>query len=182
MPSWITHQVASFYALPLADLARTRATIKDLLYDARRVDKDKLRGLLDFLDRNLAFELFQKIDDTKIALSAKDRANIAYEVPPYIRFEEAISRGDFEELIAPRVAAARALVGQALEKAGLEAGDVTRVVRVGGSSRVPAFARMLEETFPGRVEEGEVFTSIAAGLLEAHERGLGRTRKQAVGA
>jgi hypothetical protein len=31
---------------------------------------------------------------------------------------------------------------------------------------------MLESLFPGRVEEGEVFTSIAAGLLEARERGL----------
>lgn len=181
MPSWITNQVASFYALPLADLARTRATIKDLLYDARRVDKDKLRGLLDFLDRNLAFELFQRIDDAKIALSTRDSATIAYEVPPHVRFEEAVARQDFEELVTPRVAAARALVGKALAEAGLEAGDVTRVVRVGGSSRVPLFARMLEETFPGRVEEGEVFTSIAAGLLEAHERGLGQARRQAIG-
>jgi hypothetical protein len=43
---------------------------------------------------------------------------------------------------------------------------------VGGSSRVPAFARMLEAEFPGRVREGEVFTSIASGLIGAHLAGL----------
>lgn len=172
MPRWITDQVASFYALPLADIARTRNAIKDLLYDARREDKNKLKGLSEFLDRNLAFDLFQKIDEAKITLSTESDSSIAYAVPPYVSFSEPLSRADFEALIAPRVEAARRLVGEALAKAALAPKDIGRVVRVGGSSKVPAFARMLEELFPGRVEEGEVFTSIAGGLLEARARGL----------
>jgi hypothetical chaperone protein len=172
MPRWITDQVASFYALPLADIVKTRNAIKDLLYDARRQDKDKLKGLSEFLDRNLAFDLFQRIDEAKIALSTESDSSIAYAVPPYVSFSEALSRADFEALIAPRVGAARRLVEEALAKAALAPADIGRVVRVGGSSKVPAFALMLEELFPGRVEEGEVFTSIAGGLLEARERGL----------
>jgi hypothetical protein len=172
MPRWITDQVASFYALPLADIVKTRNAIKDLLYDARREDKDKLKGLSEFLDRNLGFDLFQRIDGAKIALSTETDSSIAYAVPPYVSFSEALSRADFEALIAPRVEAARRLVGEALAKAALAPADIGRVVRVGGSSKVPAFALMLEELFPGRVEEGEVFTSIAGGLLEARERGL----------
>ena len=178
MPTWITNQVASFYALPLADLAKTRATIKDLIYDTRPADKDKLRGLLEFLDRNLGFDLFREIDEAKIALSERDAASIAYAVPPFVAFTEELARREFEVLIGPRVKKAEALVATALEAAGLESGDVTRVVRVGGSSRVPAFVRMLEGLFPGRVEEGEVFTSIAAGLLEARERGLLEARER----
>lgn len=172
MPVWITNQVASFYALPLADIQRTRNTVKDLVYDARREDKAKLRGLLEFLDRNLAFSLFDAIDGAKIGLSTAEAAQIAFEVPPHLAFAEALSRADFEALVAPRLAAARDLVLEALAKAGLEAGEVDRVVRVGGSSRIPVFAAMLEGLFPGRVEEGEVFTSIASGLLEAREKGL----------
>ena len=172
IPSWITNQVASFYALPLADIAKTRATVKDLVYDARSADKDKLRGLVEFLDRNLAFDLFNEIDEAKIALSSARTATIAYSVPPFVSFSEKIERSYFEHLIGPRVAAARSLVESALAAAGLEAGEVSRVVRVGGSSRIPAFASMLEGLFPGRVEEGAVFTSIASGLLEARERGL----------
>jgi len=172
MPAWITNQVASFYALPLADLQRTRTTVKELVYDARREDKDKLRGLVEFLDRNLAFELFARIDSAKIELSGAEKSVIAYAVPPYIEFEERVARADFEALAAPRVEAARLLVLEALAKAGVEAGKVDRVVRVGGSSRVPAFVRMLERLFPSRVEEGAVFTSIASGLIEARDRGL----------
>jgi hypothetical chaperone protein len=172
MPIWITNQVASFYALPLADISKTRAAIKDLVYDARLGDKNKLKGLADFLDRNLAFDLFKRIDDAKIALSTEEEAKIAYAVKPWIDFSENLTRGEFETLIVPRVDAARDLVYAALEAAKLEAAQVDRVVRVGGSSRVPAFAKMLEEIFPGHVEEGEVFTSIASGLLEARERGL----------
>ncbi len=172
IPGWITNQVASFYALPLGDIAKTRAVVKDLVYDARGADKDKLRGLGEFLDRNLGFDLFREIDDAKIALSSREASAVAYAVPPFLSFREELTREGFEALIAARVAAARELVLSALAAAGLEASEVDRVVRVGGSSRVPAFARMLEALFPGRVEEGAVFTSIAAGLLEARERGL----------
>ncbi len=172
LPLWITNQVASFYALPLGDIAKTRATVKDLVYDARPADKDKLRGLNEFLDRNLGFELFNRIDEAKIELSGADSCAIAYSVPPFLSFRETLTRGEFETLIGPRVAAAKELVLSGLRAAGLEAGAVDRVIRVGGSSRIPAFARMLEELFPGRVEEGEVFTSIASGLLEAREQGL----------
>jgi len=172
LPVWITNQVASFYALPLADIAKTRATVRDLVYDARPADKDKLRGLNEFLDRNLGFELFNEIDEAKIALSSRETGTIAYAVPPYVCFREEMTRLGFETLVAARVAAARVLVLSALAAAGLEPGEVDRVVRVGGSSRIPVFARMLEALFPGRVEEGAVFTSIAAGLLEARERGL----------
>jgi len=172
MPSWITNQVASFYALPLADIAKTRAAVKDLIYDARPADKDKLRALSDFLDRNLGFELFNEIDEAKIALSSRDSSAITYAVPPWLSFREELSRAGFETLVQARVDAARKLVESTLAAAGLEARGVDRVVRVGGSSRIPAFARMLEAVFPGRVEEGAIFTSIAAGLIEARERGL----------
>ena len=41
------------------------------------------------------------------------------------------------------------------------------VIRTGGSSRIPAVARLLDEAFPGRVVEHGAFTSIAAGLAIA---------------
>jgi len=174
MPSWITKQVSSFHALPLADIAKTREAIKDLLPETRKMDRAGLLGLSDFLDRNLAFTLFDRIDRAKIALSDAEEATLAFAVPPHVAFSELLSRQDFEALAASRVEGARALVARALAAAGIEAAEVGRVVRVGGSCRIPAFIRMLEAEFPGRVVEGEVFTSIAAGLLEAAELGLAK--------
>ncbi len=172
MPRWITDQVASFYALPLSDLAATRRLIKELIYDARPVDKPRLRGLAEFLDRNLTFELFDAIDAAKIALSDGDAAEIAFALPPHVSFVERLTRAEFDGVIGRRVDEARALVLEALERAGRLPADVSAVIRVGGSSRVPAFAAMLESLFPGRVREGAVFTSIASGLLAAHDAGL----------
>ncbi len=172
MPRWITDQVASFYALPLSDLTATRRTIKDLIPDTRGTDRARLKGLMTFLDQNQSFRLFEAIDDAKIRISFHPDAHVEFEVPPYIQFSETIRRPEFESIIAHRVAAARSLALTALERAGVEAADVSTVIRVGGSSRVPAFAAMLEELFPGRVKEGEVFTSIASGLLTADRLGL----------
>jgi hypothetical chaperone protein len=172
LPSWLANQITSFHALPLGDIAKTRSAIKELLPDVRPADRPGLRGLADFLDRNLGFSLFAEIDRAKIALSEREEDSISFAVPPHVSFVEALSRQDFEILAAPRVEAARALVHAALRGAGVEAGEVLRLVRVGGSCRIPAFIRMLEAEFPGRVVEGEVFTSIASGLLQAAELGL----------
>ncbi|HPG87402.1 MAG TPA: Hsp70 family protein, partial [Spirochaetales bacterium] len=172
MPRWITDQVASFYALPLSDLAATRRLIKELIYDARPIDKPRLRGLAEFLDRNLTFELFDAIDAAKIALSVGQESEIAFALPPHVSFVERLTRAEFEGVIGRRVDEARALVLEALERSGRRPADVSTVIRVGGSSRVPAFAAMLESLFPGRVREGAVFTSIASGLLAAHDSGL----------
>ena len=169
IPGWITNQVASFYALPLSDIVHTKAVIKDLLFEAR--EKRKLRGLMDFLGGNRWYELFDLIDAAKIRLSSENSASIAFDLPPHIRFEEVLGLGDFELLLEPRIEEAAELVRRALAAAGVGTGDIRKVVRVGGSSRIPAFVRMLEAEFPGRVAEGEVFTSIAAGLIGAHESG-----------
>lgn len=172
MPRWITDQVASFYALPLGDIAATRRMVKELVSDARPIDKPRLRGLLAFLDGNESFRLFEELDKAKIGLSSAGEASIAYDLPPHVSVREILSREDFEGIIEARVREAEAVVDEALASAGLSRGDVSGVVRVGGSSRTPAFAAMLERLFPGRVSEGAVFTSIASGLYAAHEAGL----------
>jgi len=172
MPNWITDQVASFYALPLADISMTRRTIKELIPDARPADKPKLKGLMEFLDRNMAFGLFSEIDDAKIRLSSHEDSKIRFLVPPHLAIDEALNRADFQTIIERHVATAGNLVLQTLASASLEAKDIDAVVRVGGSSRIPLFMEMLESLFPGRVSEGEVFTSIAAGLLDASDRGF----------
>ncbi len=116
--------------------------------------------------------LFERIDEAKIALSSAEEASIGFEVPPHVSFSEQLDRGSFETIVEARVETARALVVGALASAGMEAEGIERVVRVGGSSRIPAFALMLDSLFPGRVSEGEVFTSISSGLIGAHEAGL----------
>lgn len=171
VPHEITGQVVQFKVLPFDEIRRIKRLIPELLQEA--VDKEKLRGLAAFLDRNLTYDLYQVLDETKIRLSSSSRAEAAFAVPPHVAFREVVTRFDFDTIVGPRVDEASTLVLQALDSAGLSPADVGRVVRVGGSSQVPVFAQRLEQLFPGRLSLGNVFDGIALGLIPAWERGLG---------
>ena len=82
-------------------------------------------------------------------------AGLGRRVSVHAKIDSGMGRlGVTEEAVLTRL---RETPFDALEKAGIEAGQVGKVVRVGGSCRIPAFIRMLDSLFPGRVEEGEVF-------------------------
>jgi Fe-S protein assembly chaperone HscA len=62
----------------------------------------------------------------------------------------ALTRGEFESLIAPLVERTLVPVRQALADKGLQPGDIDEVVLVGGSTRVPLVRRRVEELFGRR--------------------------------
>jgi len=171
VPHEVTGQVVRFKVLPFDEIRRIKRLIPELIVEA--VDKAKLRGLLAFLEKNLTYDLYQVLDEAKIRLSTESSSVISFSVPPHVAFREKVTVPEFETIIAPRVAEAQALIYRALEQAGCGPVGIDHVVRVGGSSQVPAFARMLEGLFPGRAAEGNLFDGIALGLLPAWERGLG---------
>jgi hypothetical chaperone protein len=169
VPHEVTGQVVRFQMLPFEEIRRIKRLIPELIQEA--VHKAPLRGLLDFLERNLTYDLYQMLDAAKIRLSDHDGAELAFAVPPHVAFSEPLSRAEFEECVAPRVAQALDLVERALNLAGGQ--PVDRVVLVGGSSQVPIFRQALETQFPGKIAEGSWFDGIALGLVPAWERGLG---------
>jgi len=171
IPHEITGQVVQFKVLPFDEVRRIKRLIPELIQEA--VDKEKLRGLAAFLERNLTYDLYRVLDEAKIRLSSASRAEAAFAVPPHVAFRETITRREFDAIVEPRVAEAEALVKGALDAVGLGPSDIDKVVRVGGSSQVPVFAQNLEALFPGRLAAGNLFDGIALGLLPAWERGLG---------
>ncbi len=170
VPHEVTSQVVRFKVLPFDEIRRIKRLIPELIAEA--VDKNSLRGLLAFLERNLTYDLYQRIDEAKIQLSSTTSATIAFSVPPHLWFDEVVTRPEFDRIIAPRVDEAEALVLRALERCGAGPESVDHLVKVGGSSQVPSFAAMLERLFPGRSREGKLFDGIALGLIPAFERGL----------
>jgi molecular chaperone DnaK len=88
-----------------------------------------------------------------------------------------IARETFEEAIAPLVARADMLVEVALEEAGLKPSDISTVLLVGGSTRVPLVRSHLEEIFGFPPEVGvnvdecvALGAALHAGLIMARER------------
>jgi len=96
--------------------------------------------------------LIEASEKAKIELSSSSETTLSL---PFITFdpetrtplhlERTLSRGKFEELIGDLLKRVREPVIQALKDAKLEAKDIDEVILVGGSTRVPAVKRIVQE-------------------------------------
>jgi molecular chaperone DnaK (HSP70) len=91
--------------------------------------------------------LRKSIIDAKIALSSQPQATIDVELPRGGNYRRAITREQFEQLIAPILERTLGPCRQALADAGLTPGQVDEVVLVGGSTRIPRVRALVKELF-----------------------------------
>lgn len=123
-----------------------------------------IQQLLVLINQNYGLTLFESVERAKVALSDAKTVNIAMHVPG-IDIEQPVEQWDFERLIGPDVRAVAACVDRAVAAAGLTPNDITVVLRTGGSSRIPAFVRMLTQRFgSAAMVEMDPFTGVAQGL------------------
>ena len=129
----------------------------------------KFQRLRDVIKQNLSYLLFARIKDLKAALSSHEVASLDV---PELDLELRLSRKEFEAMIDEPLRRVANALDQTVRRAGLQHGDVDLVLRTGGSSLIPAVLGLLEGRFPGRVVDHDPFTSVAAGLAIANQRGL----------
>src|SRR3546814_14106829 len=83
---------------------------------------------------------------------------------PDIKVSAAAHRGRFEELLGPSLALVSEAIDRALDVASVAAADVSHVLSTGGSSRLPAFVRMVEQRLRTHtVHDPHVFATVAPG-------------------
>jgi molecular chaperone DnaK/molecular chaperone HscA len=85
--------------------------------------------------------------EVKIALSSADSAKFDLELTGGKRYQREITRAQFEQLIAPVIARTAAPAKQALKDAGITPEQIDEVVLVGGSTRIPAVRKLVDEVF-----------------------------------
>ncbi|MCC5873441.1 MAG: Hsp70 family protein [Gammaproteobacteria bacterium] len=129
----------------------------------------KFRRLFDLITRNLGYQLFQEVAAAKVRLSTRESTVLDL---PELDIALTVERGTFEAMIEDILERIDAVVDDILQQADLAPGQVDVVVRTGGSSLIPAVARLLERRFPGRVVDHDPFGSVAEGLSIAAARGL----------
>jgi hypothetical chaperone protein len=124
-------------------------------------------ALITLVTRNLGFQLFHEIEQTKIRLSETLSAPLTFEHSG-IHIHETITRYKFEELIAPEIEVVDSGVRQILHDAAIKPDQVDVVLRTGGTSAVPAFTDLLAEIFDRRkIRSLELLTSVVGGLAIA---------------
>lgn len=115
-------------------------------------------------------------EDLKKALSTEAVAAIREEfiaeskgVPLHLTME--VDRDEYEALIEPLLGRTLDCLDRALADAGLNAGDVDKVVLVGGATRTPLVRRLLEDCL-GRPVRAEVEPDLAVALGAAVQGAL----------
>jgi hypothetical chaperone protein len=139
--------------------------MKDIRSLARTaVEPEKMERMIEVLDDNHGYALYQAVSRLKFALSQDDEATFSF-VAGSVKIEKAVSRAQFEGWIAPELTAIETAVSQAMERSGLTADDVDRVFLTGGTSFVPAVRDIFVRRFgQNKIETGGEFESIASGL------------------
>ncbi|KQW82411.1 Hsp70 family protein [Brevundimonas sp. Root1279] len=146
-------------------LLRASKDMRDIRALARTAEEpDKLDRLVEILDDNHGYALYQAVSALKLDLSEHEVADFAF-VAGSIRIEKTVTRQEFEGWIAPELAAIEAAVEDAVARSGLGAGQIDRIFLTGGTSFVPAVRAIFQRRFGGvPIETGGEFESIASGL------------------
>ena len=119
----------------------------------------KTEGIDLSTDKVAMQRLREAAEKAKIELSGVTTSNINL---PYItadatgpkHLDVTLTRAKFNELTHHLVEKTAGPVKQALSDSGLQPSDITKVLLVGGSSRIPAVQDMVKSLHPGRRSEG----------------------------
>ncbi|GHI97172.1 Hsp70 family protein [Streptomyces olivaceus] len=121
-----------------------------------------------------AFRIRAAAERTKIELSARDTVDVT--LAPLGReggsWSGAVPRTDFEELLTDHLRRMRETVESVLTESGALPEDVQRVLLVGGSTRVPAVRRALQDLFGADKVSDAVDPMLAVAHGAAVEAGL----------
>ncbi len=153
---------ARWEQLAILRASRDMRDIRGLVRTA--LEPEKIERLVEMLDDNHGYRLYQSVSRLKEALSAHEEATFLFEEGS-IRMETAVKRSDFDSWIAPELKAIEGAVDEALTRAGLTEAGVDRVFLTGGSSFVPAVRNIFARRFGvEKLESGAELVSIATGL------------------
>ncbi len=153
---------ARWEQLALLRASKDMRDIRGLLRTS--LEKDKIARLVELLDDNHGYPLYQSVSRLKESLSAQTSAIFAFHAGD-IHIEKPVERSQFEGWIKPELTAIEKAVDEAMAEAGLGPEGVDRVFLTGGSSFVPAVRRLFADRFgEAKLESGGELVSIASGL------------------
>lgn len=167
-PEHLAEQLNHWQTIPVLTRPHNQEIIqRALLYG----DNHEAFEALEILaQKNYGFALFQKIEQSKCALSEQLCAAIDLQMESkHIHVD--LSREEFNRMIADEKYQVRQGIREVISASGLKADQIDVVVATGGSSSIPAFRALLATELPqAKVVVSDLFGSIVGGLaISAHQ-------------
>lgn len=169
VPNWLYEHLERWHYLSFLKTRKNMELLKQIRFQA--LAPEKLDALIDLVDNDLGYRLYQAIEAVKCRLSEQAHGEFLFREVA-VEIERSVARSDFEQWIAPEIGAITACVGRLLANCNVAARDVDAIFMTGGSSFVPAIRAIFEKKFPcAAIRASQEFTSVAEGLaLHALER------------
>jgi len=171
MPKSLYYELATWSTINFAYNRRNEREVAELVADSQA--PARTGRLLETLKRRLGHRIAFAVEDAKIALSARDAADIA------LRFLEdglhaPATRAGFDRAIADKTRRLTALASRCIADAGLTPEKIATIFFTGGSSRVPGVRDAVAAAAPSaRIAAGSDFLSVALGLTREAQRRYG---------
>jgi len=169
VPSSYFHDLATWSSINRMYEPRVLADIRQVRREAS--EPELLDRLVRVVEEQRGHTLAMEVEEAKIALSDKGRADIPLEwVMPGL--SAAISRPDLVSHTGQLAARIAARIKNCLTQAQLTAGDIDAVFLTGGSVRLAHVRNAIKKAVPSaRLVEGDTFGAVGKGLtLEALRR------------
>lgn len=127
-------------------------------------DPKGFAALESLVMKNYGFALFEKIEQTKCALSEQEVATLSMHMDS-IQLDMPLTRREFQTFILDELARTQQGIDAVLRKAAVSHAQIDVVVTTGGSSLIPVFRTVLKRKFPhADLVHSDTFGSVAAGL------------------
>ena len=163
VPNWLFEHLERWHYLSFLKTRKNMELLKQIRFDA--LAPEKIAALIDLVDHDLGYRLYQSIEQTKCALSVESQTGFRFDEAA-LAIEKAVTRSEFENWIAPESVQINRCIDRLLAKCNITAKEVDAIFMTGGSSFVPAIRRLFEEKFgeDTPIRAGQEFTSVAEGL------------------
>ena len=171
VPNWLYEHLERWHHLSFLKTRKTMELLRQLHFQA--LAPEKLAALIELVDHDLGYRLYQAIESVKCRLSEQAQSQFHFREAA-VAIENTVARSDFEPWIAAEVGAIASCVDRLLANCSVAAQEIDAVFMTGGSSLVPAIRKIFETKFPkAPIRAGQEFTSVAEGLALYARQQLG---------
>jgi hypothetical chaperone protein len=163
VPNWVFEHLERWHYLSFLKTRKNMELLRQVRFQA--VEPQKIDALIDLVDRDLGYRLYQSIERTKCALSDEAQTQFGFHEAA-VAIDKPVWRSQFEDWIDPEVSQISRCIDRLLMNCNVSPQDVDAIFMTGGSSFVPIIRGLFEHKFGEEtpIRAGQEFTSVAQGL------------------